>query len=978
MDFLRFVRTASGLVALPPVAVFSVFADEPDRLVRESPPLSPAEQEAKLHVPEGFAVRLFAAEPQINKPINLAFDERGRLWVSSTVEYPFAAGRERWVDEEGSRVRDSRDAIKILEDTDGDGRADRVVDFADGLNIPTGVLPWRRPEHHAGCIAWSIPNIWYFADTDGDGRADHREVLFGPLGYEKDTHGMCSSFRLGPDGWVYGTHGFNNTSHFRVREENLDGARPGDPGTELTLQSGNVYRFRPDGSRIEIWSWGQVNPFGLAFDRRGHLYSADCHSAPVYQLLRGACYPSFGKPHDGLGFGPTMIEHTHGSTGICGIVFLDGEVWGTEWNDHVLIGNAVTSRVNRDRIAWRGSTPVAIERPDFVVSDDPWFRPVDMTVGPDGALYIADFYNRIIGHYEVPLDHPGRDRERGRIWRVVKTEGDVRAPSPPRPVEVENPVKALGNGDPFERRAAAAAVQDRPEIDALPALAAALGSAPDEDTHLRHALRLALRETLKLESAFERLEELAEGERVADEVAFAVPTAEAAQYLLRRLETGSSDETNGGEAVVSHAGRYGDDALTRRVLAWIDAEENGFTLGRRVELFRAWHEGRIENERTSPVLDDEARRWAEREARGLLDAVPAAGFAWTEHALLGNATGPSPWIVQERQATDDTTIAVISSLRRGERGAEQRTGVLRSRPFAAPARMSFWICGHRGFPRELAHGRNHVRLVEAASGRELARVHPPRNDVAVRVEWNLSAHAGDEVVLEIVDGDAGSAYAWLGVGRFESGSPLSVESFSRSRADAEALRNLATVLAPVAAPALRDRLSPWLPPRPSAPVVSVSPERKAELDRLIAERVEAFDREKADPVRGEMVYRQHCAACHRVAGEGGLVGPQLDGVGSRGAARLAEDILAPNRNVDAHFHLRSLRLRTGETVGGFVVSETERVLRLLDAAGVEHRIRKSEVEESQVLGVSLMPAGFAETLSLEDFHDLLAFLLESA
>ena len=136
-------------------------------LVRESDPLTPEEELAALKVPAGFEIQLFAAEPMINKPINLAWDKRGRLWVSSTVEYPYAAKKDRWIDETGSRVRESRDAIKILEDTNGDGSADKVTDFADGLNIPTGVLPWHKSEHKDGCIAWSIPNIWYFADTDG-------------------------------------------------------------------------------------------------------------------------------------------------------------------------------------------------------------------------------------------------------------------------------------------------------------------------------------------------------------------------------------------------------------------------------------------------------------------------------------------------------------------------------------------------------------------------------------------------------------------------------------------------------------------------------------------------------------------------------------------------------------------------------------------------------------------------------------------
>jgi hypothetical protein len=169
-----------------------------------------------------------------------------------------------------------------------------------------------------------------------------------------------------------------------------------------------------------------VNPFGLAWDARGNLYSSDCHSAPLYQLLTGGWYPSFGKPHDGLGFAPVMLEHAHGSTAIDGAVYYNDNLWPAEYRDTLFIGNVMTSRLNRDTITFNGSTPKATEQPDFLTTTDPWFRPVDATLGPDGALYIADFYNRIIAHVEVPLSHPGRDRSSGRIWRVVRKATDGR------------------------------------------------------------------------------------------------------------------------------------------------------------------------------------------------------------------------------------------------------------------------------------------------------------------------------------------------------------------------------------------------------------------------------------------------------------------------------------------------------------------------------------------------------------------------
>lgn len=929
-----------------------------DRLVRETEALSPQDEGKALHVPEGFEIQLFASEPMVNKPINLAVDERGRVWVSSTVEYPYAAEKERWSDEQGTRVDGSRDAIKILEDTNGDGAADTVTDFADGLNIPTGVLPWHKPEHHDGCIAWSIPNIWYFADTSGDGKCDLREVLFGPLGYEKDTHGMCSSFRLGPDGWVYATHGFNNTSHFEAKD-----------GSTLDLHSGNVFRFQPDGSRIELWSAGQVNPFGLCFDGRGNLYSADCHSAPVYQLLHGAIYPSFGKPHDGLGFGPTMIEHNHGSTGICGIAWIDRDVWGSDWNDRVLIGNPVNSRVNFDHIEFRGSTPVAIEQPDFVVSDDPWFRPVDLCLAEDGALYIADFYNKIIGHYEVPLDHPGRDRERGRIWRVVKKAG-VRTPRPSiRGESVGDPISALAKDSPFVRRAAAAELQQRPNLKALPGLLQALAETPEQDTHLVHVLKMALREHLKLPAAFQQ--ELPENREIA-EIALAVPSQEAADFLFEHL----IDETSAFRLrCLRHIARHrsvetlADLILSLRYRPAGTADETYFA-----QEVQAIRQGLEEKGMFTPPT--ELLSWAARLARELLEQRGESGERlWQSMPHPEFPQSPKPWVLQKRECDDGREIDFLSSLAKGEANPEQRTGILHSREFEIDESVSFWLCGHRGHPDRPAHEKNYVRLVDARDGTELKRAFPPRSDLAVKTKWDLSSHDGKLARLEIVDGDAGPSFAWLALSRI-SVEGVDVATFDEALKSSKALRNLADLLKVHAPADLRDQLRPYLPAPPAARPAKISAQERSRLEETIAARSKGFDSSKADAEKGGALFAMHCAACHQVAGEGGVIGPQLDGIGSRGPARLAEDILDPNRNVDAHFYLTTVTRKDGSTLAGFLLAERGQVLVLVDAAGQEVRVAKGEIEKRETTALSLMPAAFDKTLAEDQFYDLLAWLLE--
>ncbi|HRI14865.1 MAG TPA: hypothetical protein PLX89_17855, partial [Verrucomicrobiota bacterium] len=438
--------------------------------VRTTEPLPPSEQQKKFQLPPGFEIQLVAAEPDINKPLNMAFDATGRLWVTTSIEYPWAAPTNR----------PARDRLMIFEDFGPDGRARKVTQFADGLNIPIGVYPFRTDANHWKAIVWSIPNIWVLEDTDGDGKADKKEALYGPFDHTRDTHGNQASFRRGFDGWLYATHGYNNDSHVTARD-----------GSHVDLNSGNTYRIRVDGSRIEQHTHGQVNPFGLAWDSRGNLYSSDCHSAPIYQLLNGGWYPSFGKPHDGLGYAPVMLEHAHGSTAIDGACYYTDDLWPTEYQDTFFIGNVMTSRLNRDKITFIGSTPKATEQPDFLTSTDPWFRPVDNTLGPDGALYVADFYNRIIGHYEVPLTHPGRDRERGRLWRVVYRGNDGKANlrPPALPSDLNGLISELGSPSLARRLLAMSEIQDRWGDSAAGAVLAAVKNPANTFQHV-HALWL--------------------------------------------------------------------------------------------------------------------------------------------------------------------------------------------------------------------------------------------------------------------------------------------------------------------------------------------------------------------------------------------------------------------------------------------------------------------------------------------------------
>ncbi|HZZ73626.1 MAG TPA: PVC-type heme-binding CxxCH protein, partial [Pirellulales bacterium] len=777
--------------------------------VRTTEPLTPEQEQKALHLPPGFEIQLVASEPDIAKPINMAFDAQGRLWISQSREYPFPA-------KPGAQARD---AIQVLEDFAPEGKARKITKFQAGLNIPIGLYPYQD-----GAIGYSIPYVSFYHDTNGDGRADRQDRLYGPYGYDKDTHGMTSAFRRGFDGWLYACHGFNNTTTLK-----------GTDGQAFTMQSGNTYRMRLDGSHVEQYTHGQVNPFGLVFDPLGNLYSADCETFPIYQLLRGAYYPSFGKPDDGLGNGPPMMNHKHGSTAIGGIVFYDDDRFPAEFRDNMIVGNVVTCRINRDSLEDHGSTRLAKEQPDFLTSGDPWFRPVDLQLGPDGAIYVADFYNRIIGHYEVPLDHPGRDRERGRIWRIVyrgtAAQAEPHAPNlmtasatelidalaspnitvrmlamnqltdrlgkaavgPLRDKLQANPtvtqkthglwalwrldalseealaaaahdadravrthaqkilsetkslsdsehllaLAGLRDSDGFVRRAAADALGQHPAYENVRPLLELLRTAPSDDTHLIHVARMALRNQLIPSAILAKVDAAewnAADHRELALMALAIPSTEAGQFLLHHLEH-FPESSDTAARFLKQATRYlpaGElDGLARFVRAHFQND-----LDFQLTLFKSMQEGLAQ--RGTP-LPASAQPWAEELTTHILATEEPTAADWTNRPYPGAANAADPWVVQKRNSADGKNdLPFLCSLPKGE----QLTGILRSKTFEIPSRLSFFVAGHNGQPPAQLPIKNLVRLCDAATGKALLEAPASRNDLAQRIDWGLKEFAG--------------------------------------------------------------------------------------------------------------------------------------------------------------------------------------------------------------------------------------------
>jgi putative heme-binding domain-containing protein len=979
-------------------------AQEP-KLVAETEPLTPQEQLSKFHLPPGFRIELIAAEPDVRKPMNLKFDAAGRLYFTQSVEYP-------WPVADGHTGRDS---IRRLVDRNGDGVPDTTEVFAEGLNIPIGVTPV-----DGGLLGFSIPTLYYFPDRNGDGLADQRIEYYRQFGF-RDTHGMCSSLNWWIDGWVYGCHGFSN-------ESTVAGA----DGRPIVMQSGNTYRLRPDGSHIEYYTHGQVNPFGLCLDPLGQVYTADCHSKPAYALLRGAYYPSFGKPHDGLGFGPELMQHLHGSTGICGIVYYAARHFPAEFHDNLLIGNPVTGRINRDRFEYHGSTPRAIELPDFLTCDDPWFRPVDLQLAPDGSLYIADFYNRIIGHYEVPLTHPGRDRERGRIWRVTYVGTDGQTQPPPIPnleqASITQLIETLGHPHLSLRVPATHQLVSRATAGELDTIAAALQStSPEARAHALWVLarRAALQpeQKQKLIGDRERLVRVHTVKAIVEQpewteadrqcVHRALTDADpfvrraAVEAVSRHPAAGDEarllsvwDSADSADAMLIHATKIALRDVLRARQSLADVGTTSLSTASRarlvevclglpaestaVWLLHSWQAEPWPNSLLEPVaqlVSQFVPTSAEPEWNGLL-------AQWQEHSSVDVQIRLLRAVARGQQARGNplSEVAVAwgdrlaaALLKSDDAGSSQQAlELIRDlRLIQSATALPAWLTTSAPHPGlkplviDTLAAIGHPELLPAVNDL-LAQpdITVDLQQHAAQVLAGLNQEPARVVLLERLK-TAPSPVAMAiarGLALGTAGGQALLNAIEKGQASPRLLQD----------PTVEQRLSaariPQLAERRAALLDNLPPvpEAAAELQQA---RQKAFLQAQPDLARGGKLFQQHCNACHQLQTQGGKVGPALDGVGLRGLARLLEDTLDPNRNVDAAFRATVVSLTNGQVLSGLALREEGAVLILADDQGKERRIPLGEIEERRLVTLSPMPANIAEKISEADFSDLLAFLL---
>jgi len=960
-------------------------------------PLPPEVALEGLVVEPGFEVSLVAAEPLVVKPISIDWDADGRLWVAETPGYP---EKERF-----SGVP-AHDTVAILEDADGDGRMDRRRVFAGGLDLVTSLVL-----HQGGVIVCAAPDILWLCDSDGDGRAERREVLYSGFGFA-DTHAVISNLRWGLDGWIYGTQGYSGNDSKDV--VGADGRRHG------RIPNG-IFRFRPDGSAIESVSSFGSNTWGLDFAWDGELFFTMANGAHLRHVVISDSALARGRVSGVEGWQDApdhdrvfpisnherppyvQIDFAGGFTAASGSLIYGGGAWPSEYEGNAFVAEPTVNLVHRDVLepqgaSFRASKPLQQE---FLASRDLWFRPVHLRSGPDGAMYVLDFYNQAVVHNDTrgprhgPTNaalRPDRDREHGRIWRVQHR----RARALPASTLRTDPLRSLESSNGWERMRAHRLLCESPEVD-LARLEALAASAAQPYARVHALWILAERGAATVELLERALEDRDAGVRKnAARIAGGHPSLELDAALLRRL--GDADPRARLEAIVALGSRPLREPAARALLEFYPALGEDRSRSAVVGTLAADPLLALEHAALgeAPAPEDLVAELAERAARapaglaaalrclvrldlGSQRAVEAALLRLQRERALDSSAADSQDALEALLASPHLEVATAAlplAARAGagngpggalERLAQRLEGALED----AEAKDSLRLRALRallGMPDRAARAAAQagallepfreldlqLAAIEALGGVD----HPGAEESAAEALLNawpmLGVQAREQAFRQLVERPAKAArlVARIAAGEIRSGE-----------------------LGPQRLHRLRNHPDPEIARQAGDALEAAAPADAGAVGELI-ERLAPLVEPPGDLERGRELFQANCASCHAFRGEGGKVGPELDGMGVHGTRELLGFVLDPNRAVETAYLEYVARTLDGRLVPGVLVREDRDTVLLRGTAG-DTLLRRDELEELRTGGRSPMPTGF-EALGAEGLRDLFAWLRQGS
>jgi len=945
--------------------------------------LAPDQAAAAMSVPEGFHVDLIAAEPDLHQPVALAIDHKGRIWVAEAHSYP-----ERVPDEE------AKDTILVFEDRDLDGSFESRTIFAEGLNLVSGL-----EVGFGGVWVGAAPYLMFIPDADDDLVPDGEpEILLD--GWEwQDTHETLNAFTWGPDSWLYGCHGV--FTHSNV-------GKPGTPEEERQRINAGVWRYHPERHEFEVFAWGTSNPWGIDFDERGQAFITACVIPHLYHVIQGGRYHRQAGSHfDAHAYAEieTIADHRHylgddphGGTGHssgaggghahCGALIYRGLSFPEEYRGRVYMNNIHGNRVNCDSLHREGSGYVGRHEEDLLLTNDAWFRGINLKQGPDGAVYFIDWSDERACHSNDPEIW---DRSNGRLYRLrygdlAPVEFDVTRASDGELMEL-----ALGR-DEFAARRARVEIQGRREFGIDDSYFWKLfESGPAANAGTPTAERLAIlwavhamggaEEGYLLQLLDDDAEELVawavqllcEGRAPSPEALDSMrELARTTESPMVRLYLASALQRIGPDREILRAlcerSEDADDPNIPTVL-WYAVEplvgedpEAAMLLASEMKLepLRAWIVRRAASEAaTRGALVRELEMTVDRAWRDLLLTeldealrdergveMPAA---WA--GLYAQLSGDEEASVRDRALWiaaafgDESALPRLAELLADD--SEQLERRERALEALAASRSPRVAEALRGVLDE-------VRLRPAAI-RGLSKSEDPETAPALLEIYADLGREGQDDVLATLSGREGYALALLDA----------VEGGVVPREDLSAfvLRKLqALESVPVDA-----RLAEvW-------GVFRDSDEDKAERIAALMERFAQENEAVVRPSNGRRVYEETCAKCHTLFGEGGTLGPDLTGSNRADLEYLLTNLIDPNAVIGRDYQVTIVRTVDDLLVTGVLVAETETSITLATETD-ETVVGKDEIEERVLSDVSIMPEGQPETLSDADLRDLVFYL----
>ncbi len=994
-------------------------------------PRTPADTLRSFEIHPGFKATTIAAEPLINKPIAMQWDAKGRLWVAETVEYP--NGRrpltaEPWKETgvllPGKYDRPARDRIAILSEPDANGRFTRKTVFHEGLELITGFCLFRD-----GAIVVGQPDIVFLHDKDGNDQADSEERLF--TGFTPgDTHFVANHFQVAPDGWIYADTGsgpeVTSVTH---------------PTLKARLSSG-MFRFKPDGSAIEQVSSKGGNSFGGEFTSDGEVFFNQATSGnPVQHVVLSEKVLAKGKVGNATSAesvikgrqviredmpdrAPLMqIDQVGRYSSACASSVYEGGAWPAEWNGGIFTTEPILDIIHHERLIPTGPTftgQMTRENAEWLRARDHWFFPVAVEFGPDGAMYVLDFYCPVVAHSDTrgpqhskasASIRPDRDHYFGRIYRIQHQDAKALTVPDLSRASAKELVAAFNHPNKHIRFTAHRLLMDRADIASARAELVQLASGAD--AHPKMLALWALRrsgllegETLAaaLENPDARIRKVALqvagtsagwepaiAKRLGDTdarvrltalaaLATADEAARSGDKAVPRAKSDSAQDTDVARALLKALPTLDDD--WSRSAAAAAANSNALAI---LETILK------DDSLSSPAVHQLAQSLAQAVTeRGDASDVSRA-FAAVSKAPAGNATVAR--LVLETLAARplpnlDAPTGALAALANAADESLRDAALPFAVAWKAPAPLVETLTAHA---KAMVADSARTQEQRATAVRALARSRISDETVRSTLKSLLSNKPSDALALETItalseSSEKSVANLLLDALMTLAGTPQSA-AFDALAARSEWAMQVIQALQEkklqpaLLGPARLGKLSRHADRDVAKRALQVFDEIGAgsnpAKNALIAKLLPEVERGTGDESKGKAAFTAACSTCHVFKGEGKNVGPALDGIGVHGANELLTHIIDPSRVVDNEHRTWSIALKNGTFVTGIIGRENDRTVTLNLPGGAQQDVRTADIKSRQDTGVSLMPEGF-EALGAETLRDILTYLAGGA